>query len=157
MQCSLLLDRSGPLRSTMQQALGTDGADEEDVEDLNPTQRLGLAQSAVMCIDLLARSVGDAKAKSRRRHASAFEDVLPTLESALADAIQLCSDLLAKEQSLKRDVDEDDSDAEFSSDIVKLLGSAFLLCGSLVATIAPHGLPHLGVSKHSLSQFAHFR
>ena len=119
-----------------------DDDDDVDIDDtFSPSQRVGLAQSAVLCIDILARSLGAA---------APGQPCAPEMLAALADTVLLATairaEVSAEDAVLDRAVgDASDEKEHWIADLLKLLGSTFLLCGTLFGAVGPKSLPHLAV------------
>ncbi len=72
---------------------------------------------------------------------------MPSLQSTLEDGVLVASAVLGSWAGVENDVEVDN---ELKSDLLKLLGSSFLLCGSLCHALGAKALPQLSVTLLSL-------
>jgi hypothetical protein len=105
---------------------------EKSLDLVRGTQLVGLAQSGVLCIELLSRHIGAATKNT-------------SLQKTLDVSLMLCLELndvisvFTKESRFN-------SDATFVSELLKLQGSVVLCAVSLCGAIGPRALPRLSVS-----------
>jgi hypothetical protein len=108
------------------------GAVDKTLDVVRGTQLVGLAQSGVLCIELLSRHIG-AAAKSTSSQKTLDVSLMLCLE--LNDVISV----FTKESRFN-------SEATFVSELLKLQGSVLLCAVSLCGSIGPRALPRLSVS-----------
>lgn len=98
--------------------------------DLAASSR-GLMQSGVMCIDVLAKSLG---------RESVWSDVL----------VETLGELVSLSKSIVSIFDAAKSGSEESLEFLKLMGSLLLCCGSICSTIGPRCVSFLSVCFYPL-------
>lgn len=132
----LFLDLVGHLRGAVREVIPPSSGPATAVSEERSLQ-IGLAQSALMCIDVLAKNLGSGR------------EWQTTLCETLSEILELSSSLikLTKPQpasSTKRKAAQ--AQAETLLGDVRLLASAFLCIGSLVRAVGAKTLPVLPVS-----------
>jgi hypothetical protein len=135
--------RSGIVRAIPGLALSSSNDDDAedsdgDIGDASVAARVGIAQSSLLCIDVLARKFSKQK------------DWINPMTETLAEFTYLATQLVSSIYDVgasKSNVSELDIDME---DMLKLLGSTVLCCGSLCAVAKARALPHLAVRFYSL-------
>ena len=110
--------------------------EEVDDEERNEEARVGIAQSAMLCIDVLARKL--------TKHKDWVKPMTETLVEFAHIASILAENIYVAESSAK--LRESDADSE---DLLKILGSTVLCCGSLCGVSKARALPQLSVRQPS--------
>ena len=129
---ALLLDLVGNLRQTI-----TDVEPFLKSYSIDASTHIGLAQSAMMCIDLLSRNLG--------KSTDWTETLVDTLAQLCDFAVQLSSqtDAMQDTKKRKRRDSKSENDLNSSLEFMKLLGSTYLCIGSLCGSVDAHALPLL--------------
>lgn len=131
---ALLLDLVGNLRQTI-----TDVEPFLKNRSSDGSLHIGLAQSALICIDLLSRNLG-----KNAEWADALVETLSQLSeftSKLSSQTDATEDLVKKRK--RRDSKTDSDLSPPSLELMKLLGSAYLCIGSICGSIGAQSLPFL--------------
>lgn len=168
------LKRSKALTAKDSKATSQDSDDQDEGEDdeFTPSQRVGLAQSAILCIDILARSLGTVQGQPVPATLAAAHMEAVALSQALASA---CSRLshpavavvsvqqpaisnkrskaVAAAAPAKSAVSKAEEE-EWHADLLKLMGSVCILCGTLFGVVKAKGLPSLAVSVFRIRFFS---
>lgn len=95
---------------------------------------VGLAQSALMCIDVLAKFLAKKP------------DWVKDLERTLTEVMTLISSLAALTDPQTSNKSSSKLSTESIAEYLKLQGSAFLCCGTLCGQLGPKSLSQLSVS-----------
>ena len=103
-----------------------------DTADASLATRIGMIQSALLCLDMLVRNLGK-QASWNEPLTSFMSDMMHVAEAVVAAASNAYA---LKKWDLKP------NDVEY----VKLLGSVFLCCGTITSAIRVLALPFLAVS-----------
>jgi hypothetical protein len=145
----------------------------DDSEDKDPDQdRLGIAQSALMCLDILAKYLGSSpnwvitladtlaevvtfssQVVLSVQSADTLRTSTPTLTSATATTPKSKK---SKKATVQVDI-ESVSPAAIAAakqsypELLKLQGSVFLTAGTICGTVGPRGLPFLSVCQKRFS------
>ena len=145
----------------------------DDSDDKDPDQdRLGIAQSALMCLDILAKYLGSSpnwvitladtlaevvtfssQVVLSVHTAETLRTSAPTLTSATATAP--FKSKKSKKAAIETNI-ESISPAAIAAakqsypELLKLQGSVFLTAGTICGTVGPRGLPFLSVSQKRL-------
>ncbi len=121
------------------------GKDSRLVAGSKSAQSIGLAQSSVLCIDLICQHLGD---RAKAAWVDKLEGCLELVISLLArtSAVIEASALPSSSSSQKSSSSEVIADEGAVVELMKLQGSVILCAASLCATVGPKALAKLSVS-----------
>ena len=123
------------LRGTINQSLPRILSPELEVDAAAPrvSFSIGLVQSSLMCIDVLARNLGGSFDWSQE------------LGETIAEIVQWTTAFSTTLTALQSHADEEATNEQRIVDCLKLLGSSFLCGGTICGALGPRSLKNLGV------------
>lgn len=146
-ECSLFLELAQHLRGIVGQVVSCleipkksskkkSAAPSPSPDTVGPSQRIGLSQSALLCLDSLTRHIGKSKnAEIRGLWA-------PLCADLLKDSLSLHNSL---NQFLEIELANVHFEGSGGIDLIKLMGSNFLMCGTCCQALGPKALTNLAV------------
>ena len=136
-----LSEMTETLKKPQQGKRGKLGSSVPDAKDSLICQQVGLSQSAILCLDTIARHLTITNQMTLK------DSWLPMLMGTLTDSVELTTSIIDFTQvAMQLGGSPVIFNEEIASELSKLLGSTFLLCSSLCQSVGPKSLSALSVS-----------